>query len=135
MPIFQSSRVAPTFMARSGVDETSITAEFTIPTGFATNDVVEMVKIPAGAMVVELIFSSSAGVGATANLAIGDGADTDRYITSTAFTAAALARLNAHTGHGYRYTADDTIDILAASIATPTVGTVVRLTVIYTLQA
>ena len=134
MATFQSSKVAATVMARSNIDITSVTAEFAIPTGFATNDVVEMAKIPEGATVLEVLASSSAGVGATANLAVGDGGDTDRYITSTAFTSATLTRLNAHTGHGYRYTADDTIDILAASIATPTVGTVVRLTVIYTLQ-
>lgn len=134
MPTFTSSKVAASVMARGDIDITSVTAEFAIPTGFATNDVVEMVKVPVGATVLEVLASSSAGVGATANLAVGDGGDTDRYITSTAFTAAALTRLNAHTGHGYRYTADDTIDILAASIATPTVGTVVRLTVIYTFQ-
>lgn len=135
MPTFQSSKVAATVMARGGIDATTQTAEYTIPAGFATNDVVEMVKIPAGATVVNVTLSSSAGVGATANLAVGDGGDTDRYITSTAFTAAALARLNAHTGHGYRFTAEDTIDILAASIATPTAGTVVRLTVEYQMQS
>jgi len=134
MPTFQSSKVAATVMARSGLDTTTVTGEIAIPTGFATNDVLEMVKIPAGATVLNCILSSSAGVGATANLAVGDGGDTDRHITSTAFTAAALARSNAHTGHGFRYTADDTIDILAVSIATPTVGTVVRLTVEYTMQ-
>jgi hypothetical protein len=135
MPTFQSSKVATTVMARAGIDATTQTATYTIPSGFATNDVVEMVKIPAGATVINVILSSSAGVGATANLAVGDGGDTDRHITSTAYTAAALTRTNAHTGHGYLYTAEDTIDILAVSIATPTVGTVVRLTVEYQMQS
>lgn len=135
MATFQSSKVAASVMARSGLDTTTVTAEIAIPTGFATNDVLEMVKIPAGATVINCTLTSSAGVGATANLAVGDGGDTDRHITSTAFTASALVRTNAHSGHAYKYTADDTIDILAVSIATPTVGTVVRLTVEYTLQA
>jgi|694.fasta_scaffold14037_7 hypothetical protein len=134
MPTFQSSKVAATVMARSGLDTTTVTGEIAIPTGFATNDVVEMVKVPAGATVLNVKLTSSAGVGATANLAVGDGVDTDRFITSTAFTASAVARDNTHVGHGHRYTADDTIDILAVSIATPTVGTVVRLTVEYTMQ-
>jgi len=135
MPTFQSAKATTTVMARGGIDATTQTAEFTIPTGFATNDVVEMLKIPAGATVVDVTLSSSAGVGATANLAVGDGGDTDRYITSLAYTATALNRLNAHTGHGFRFTAEDTIDILAVSIATPTVGTVVRLTVEYQMQS
>lgn len=121
-------------MARGGIDVTSQTVDYSIPTGFATNDVVEMIKVPAGATVLNVTLTSSAGVGATANLAVGDGGDTDRYVTSTAFTASALARTNTHVGHGHRYTAEDTIDILAVSIATPTVGTVVRLTVEYTMQ-
>jgi hypothetical protein len=134
MPTFDSAKVAATVMPRSGLDATTVTGEIAIPTGFATNDVLRVVKVPAGATVLNVTCSSSAGVGATANLTVGDGDDVDRFITSTAFTASALARLNAHTGHGYKYTADDTIDVVAASIATPTVGTIVRVTVEYTLQ-
>lgn len=134
MPTFQGTKVATTIMARGGIDTTAQISEFTIPTGFATNDVVEMIKIPAEAAVLNVKLTSSAGVGATANLAVGDGGDTDRFITSTAFTASAVARDNTHVGNGHRYTAEDTIDILAVSIATPTVGTVVRLSVEYTMQ-
>lgn len=135
MATFQSSKAVSTVMARGGTDVTTQTAEYAIPTGFATNDVVEMVKVPAGATVLNVKLTSSAGVGATANLAVGDGGDTDRFITSTAFTASAVARDNTHVGHGHRYTSDDSIDILAVSIATPTVGTVVRMTVEYTMQS
>jgi len=134
MPTYQASKVASTVQARGGIDITSVTGEYTVSTNLATNDIIEMVKIPAGATVLEVIFSGSASVGATGNLAVGDDGDTDRFITSTAFTAAALARLNAHSGHGHRYTADNTIDVLAVSIATPATGAVLRLTVIYTLQ-
>lgn len=134
MTTFQASKVASTVQARGGIDITSVTGEFTVSSNLTTNDIIEMVKIPAGATVLEVIFSSSASVGSTGNLAVGDGGDTDRFITSSAVTAAALLRLNAHTGHGYRYTADDTIDVLAASIATPATGAVLRLTAIYTFQ-
>lgn len=135
MATFQSSKAVSTVQARGGIDVTSVTAEFSIPTGFATNDVVQMAKVPARATIQEVILSSSAGVGATGNLAVGDTGNTARYIASTAFTASTLARLGVHAGHGYTFSAEGTVDILAASIATPTVGTVVRLTVIYTLQA
>lgn len=134
MATFQSSGVASTVQARGGIDITSVTRQFTVSSNLTTNDVIEMVKIPAGATVLDVILSSSASVGSTGNLAVGDGGDTDRFITSTAFTAAAFARMNSHAGHGHRYTADDTIDILAASIATPATGAVLRLTVQYTFQ-
>lgn len=134
MATLTSSGVAATVQARSGLDITSVVKSYTIAAGFATGDVIQMVKIPENATVLEVILSSSAGVGTTANLSVGDGLDADRYITSTAYTAAALTRLNAHTGVGYKYTAEDTIDVTGVSIATPTVGTVITLAVLYTLQ-
>ena len=135
MPTYTASKVATTVQSRAGVDITSVTASYTIAVALVTSDVIQMCKVPAGATVQEVIFSCSASVGGTANLSIGDGGDTDRFITSTAHTAATLTRLNAHTGHGYLYTAEDTIDVAAVSIATGTTATVVTLTVIYTMQS
>lgn len=137
MATFTTTKTASGIQPRGDIDITSVTGEFTIPTGFATNDVVQMVKIPKGALLQEVILSSSAGVGATANLSVGDTNGTPnaaRYVASTAFTAATLARLGVHAGHGYSFTADSTVDVTAVSIATPTVGTVIRLTVIYTMN-
>jgi hypothetical protein len=137
MPTFQSNRVATTIQSRGDIDITSATAEYTIPAAFATADIVQMVKIPANAQIQEVILSSSAGVGATANLSVGDTtgtANAARYIASTAYTAASLNRLGVHAGHGYRFPAEGTLDVTAVSIATPTAGTVIRLTVIYTLN-
>lgn len=133
MATFTTTKTAASVQPRGDLDITSITGEFSIPAGFATSDVVQMVKLPKGALVQEVILSSSAGVGATANLSVGDTGNTARYVASTAFTAASLVRLGVHAGHGFVTTADGTVDVTAVSIATPTVGTVIRLTVIYTL--
>lgn len=120
--------------ARAGDDITSQTKSFVIPTGFVTSDIIPMIKIPVNATVLEVILTSSASVGATSNLTVGDGGLATRYITSTAFTSSVTARLNNHLGHGYKYTVEDTIDVFALSIATPIPGTVITLTAIYTLQ-
>ena len=133
MPTYSASKVASTVQTRGGIDITAAYAEYTVSTNLATNDIIEMVKIPKDATVLEVIFSSSASVGSTGNLSVGDGVDPDRFITSSAVTAAALFRLNAHTGVQYKYTADDIIDITAVSIATPATGAVLKLTVIYTM--
>ncbi len=135
MATLTASKVASTVQYRVGLDITSVTASYTVSANLTTADVIQMVKIPKGATVLEVIFSSSASVGATGNMTVGDGDDADRYITTTAVTAAVLARTNAHTGHGVLYSADDTIDITAASIATPATGAVLKLTVIYTMQS
>jgi len=134
MPTFTTTKTASGVQPRGDIDISSITGEFTIPSGFATSDIVQMIKIPKGATVQEIILSSSAGVGATANLSVGDTGNAARYVASTAFTAATLARLGVHAGHGFVTTADGTIDVTAVSIATPTAGTVIRLTAIYTMN-
>lgn len=137
MATFQADKTAATVQARGGIDLTSVTGTYTVGANLAANDVIEMVKIPAGATVQEVIVSASASVAATSTGQVGDGADTDRYVTSGAIGsgAASLSRLNAATGHGYKYTSDDTIDIVFTVQTTPTTGAVLKLTAFYTMQS
>lgn len=137
MATYQSDKTVSTVQARGGIDVTSVTGTFTVTANLAANDVIEMVKIPARATLQELICSASASVAATSTGEVGDGSDTDRYITSGSIGggAASLSRLNAATGHGYTYSADDTIDIKFTTQTTPTTGAVLKLTAIYTMQA
>ena len=134
MATYSSSKVATTVQAKAGVDIISVTGSYTIVTALVTSDIIQMVKLPKGVTVQEVICSGSASVGATAALTVGDTGNNARYITSTSFAASALARTNAHTGHGYLTTADGTVDITAGTMATGTTGTVLTLTVIYTIN-
>lgn len=137
MATYQADKTATTVQARGGIDLTSVTGTYTVAANLAANDVIEMVKVPAGATVQEVIVSASASVAATSTGQVGDGSDTDRYVTSGAIGggAASLSRLNAATGHGFKYTADDTIDILFTVQTTPTTGAVLKLTAFYTMQS
>lgn len=137
MATYQSDKTVSTVMARGGLDVTSITGTFTVSANLAANDVIEMVKVPKDATVLELIVSASASVAATSTGEVGDGGDTDRFVTSGSIGggAASLGRLNAATGHGYKYTSEDTIDIKFTTQTTPTTGAVLKLTAIYTLQS
>ena len=92
-------------------------------------NVLQMVPLPARARVVELILACETQ-GAT--LAVGDGDDPDRYITSAALAAGAVSRTSRSIGMGYRYATADTIDILFG--ATPTDGGTVKLTVLYVIE-
>jgi hypothetical protein len=101
------------------------------------NNVIEMVKVPAGAKIMGLLAEMVDNDGGTSfTLDIGDGGSTARfvaastvgqaagYVTSSSLVAASL---------GYRYTSADTIDFLvhaAPASAAATSGTV-RLRVDY----
>ncbi|MBL0320563.1 MAG: hypothetical protein IPP74_14905 [Alphaproteobacteria bacterium] len=91
-------------------------------TAFIINDVVQMVKVSAGTVVVAMILSVDAlesnGVIVTA---VGDGSDDDRFITGSTIgrsSASGVQALNAHTGHLYAYTSDDTIDFKVTTAGT-----------------
>jgi hypothetical protein len=94
------------------------------------NDVIQMVSIPQNAVILDVILDYDA-LGASSALTVGDGGSSARFITSTATTSAGVARLNsaADVGRGYKYTADDTVDITVSGTGAIT-GTV-RLTVTF----
>jgi hypothetical protein len=136
MPTYRTNGVAVTAQARAGIDLTSQTQSLTIGTNLLANDILEMVKVPAGATIQEIVLSTTGSLGATSTVEIGDGGDTDRFFAAANFGngAAGLVRLGAAAGHGFKYTAEDTIDVRIATNATPATGAVVTMTVFYTMQ-
>lgn len=92
----------------------------------AQNDVAEVVTIPAGTLVLGVMWEVETVEGAARNFAVGDGSDTDGFITTTSANSAttgasALALTegtpNTITGYsaGKYYSAADTIDVLAVT--------------------
>ena len=73
----------------------------------ASGEVVELFKIPKGAIITSLYVNVVTVEGGTSTITIGDGADPDRYRASTNLNASA-AYLGTDTG--FVYTADDTVD-------------------------
>jgi hypothetical protein len=136
MPTYRTAGVAATRQARAGIDATSQTESLTIGTNLLANDILEMIKVPAGATIQEIVLSTTASLGATSTVEIGDGGDTDRFFAAANFGngAASLVRLSNPIGHGYKYTSDDTIDVRIATNGTPATGAVVTMTVAYTMQ-
>lgn len=109
-------------------------------TAFVINDVVQMVKVQAGSIIVAMILSCDALDSSTGIVtAVGDGVDDDRFITGATIgrsSASGLQGMNAHSGHLYQYTADDTIDfkVTTAASGTPVTSGKVRLSVRLTPQ-
>lgn len=125
---------------RPGLIATSATV--TLPAtgdGTALNDVIQMVKVPNGARIIDVILGADdldTDASPAIVLSVGDGADTDRFIAaSTVAQAGGIARMNSAVGVDKVYTADDTIDILIATAAATKAGGDVTLTVLYQTTA
>lgn len=97
----------------------------------AANDVINVIKMPIGAVIHDLIVDfDDLGTGTT--LDVGDSADADRYIDGAdTATAAGTARLSAIAGRGYRIgTATGDNIIQAKNLGAAATGTI-KFTVVY----
>lgn len=95
----------------------------------AQNDVIEMVKVPNGAIIHEIVVDFPAcGTSVTAD--IGHGDNPDEFGDGVDVAAAVIWRLEL--SRGYAFTAEDTIDIKLLD-ANPDDDLTIRMTVFYSL--
>jgi|SRR3972149_2088672 len=96
-----------------------------------TTDVVQMVKVPLGAIVMDCLLETGA-FGSNVLASVGDGDAVALYITAQSVAAAALLRKNAVglAGVPKRYAAEDTIDVVFSN-ANPADNIAMRLDVFY----
>ena len=112
---FTTTKTATGVQPRAGIDVTGAWAEKEISAALVVNDVIQMVKIPNRATILEVILATddldqSTGL----RLAVGDGSDVDRFISADDVgEAGGFVRLNNITGFLHQYSAEDTIDIKA----------------------
>jgi len=107
--------------------------------GFSTGDVVQMVKIPKGAVVLDMNLFVDKLSGGNYTIGIGDSVLATRYATSlsTGSTSALFTMASAGmspNGLDYSYSADDTVNITIQTATTSTLSGVFRLSVSYTLD-
>lgn len=141
---FSTGAVAANVQARSGIGLQAVASSFTVTGGAALvlNDVIQMVKVPVGATIVEVILTStdldtSTGI----KLDVGDGNDTDRFIKqSLVGQTGGVERMGFGvldaTHLNYQYSVEDTIDVKVQTAATGTAATTftIGLVVIYNMQ-
>jgi hypothetical protein len=92
-------------------------ATYTLTAALALNDVIQMVKIPKGATILNVVLTADdldTNGSPAIVLDVGDGSDTDRFIDgSTIAQGGGITNgMNVRTGFLYEYTAEDTIDVL-----------------------
>lgn len=98
-----------------------------------TNDVIEMVKLPAGANLVDLVVQAATlDSGASFTFNVGDGGSTSRFVSgSTVGQSAGTQRLNQAQVVPHQYTAEDTIDIKIGTSPATTQTNNISLTAYY----
>ena len=145
-----SNKTAAGVQARAlHAGDNSVSAIFTIDaahcpngTGLSAGDVIQMVKIPSGATILDLKLFGGGGGGAY-TCSVGDGNSAARYLSATTFASAGqvysiyqnVPQIVTATANGaYVYTADDTIDITVVSVLTATLAGIFTLNVTYSMD-
>lgn len=145
MATFNTTKTAAGVQPRSEhMGVVSVSAKYTILAVLATGDIIEMVKIPKGAVILDLVLTAEdLSTGADIILNVGDGGDIDRFIdSSTIAQAGGVARLGAGVAAAaldgaayFTYAADDTIDVQVEAGGTATATGDITLSVLYSMQA
>ena len=121
---------APVAASRIAGQPVTVFSDFTFPAAPVINDVVQMIKVPKGAVVVDVALGADdldTNGSPTITLDVGDGGDVDRFIAASTIAQSGAAPVQSilKTGFGFAYSADDTIDVMVkAAPATGAVGTV-----------
>lgn len=90
-----------------------VVARYQLTATTSVGDVIQMVKIPNGAEIIDMTLTGSGGL-----VSVGDGGDTARYISTATASAGAVVRMTKGLGYTYDISDDaadqfDTIDIRA----------------------
>lgn len=83
----------------------------------SAGDVIQMVKVPMGAIVSRVAFGCSASAGAV-TVNVGDGNDTSAYAAAVVLSGSVVAATSMPgRGYGRSYSAEDTIDIVVTAVS------------------
>lgn len=110
---------------------------YTVNPALSAGDVIQMLRVPNGACITGVSFSTDLFGGGNATITgVGDGNSANRYIgsVSTSNSLAALVTLTGPGGLGYSYSAEDTIDITIGTVTSASAVGKLILRVSYTLD-
>ena len=108
----------------------SETAEYSFSNTMSSGDIVNMFKIPAGAVVVDVITRYTAISGQVCQFGVGDTSVTERYMAS--ISASGVTRATA--GVPFSYSANDTIRVYVTGTGSLCTGGTIRVTVLYKMD-
>lgn len=109
-------------------------AAYTYAAAQSAGDVIQMVPIPKGALILDVITNDTSPGGVQYTYTVGDGNSTTRYNAAASASGASGLVVHATRGVGYSYSTDDTIDIGISAITSASAGGTIRLTVFYSFD-
>ncbi|SRR6266404_1564379 len=110
--------------------------DYTVNPALSAGDVIQMMRVPNGACIVDVKFASDLFGGGNATITgVGDGNSANRYIgsASTSNSIATVISMSS-SGLGYSYSAEDTIDITIGTVTSASAVGTLRLAVAYTMD-
>jgi|SRR5882672_371232 len=107
--------------------------KYTFAAAQSAGDVVQMVKIPSGAHIHEVLMNYAGLGGASLTTTVGDGNSASRYYTSFSTNTSTILVRNL-AGYDYSYSAEDTIDVVIGSVGSASIGTTIAMTVYYSMD-
>ena len=112
----------------------AVTSTFTVGAGLSLSagDVIQMVKVPAGATVVSLAVGSN--YSGDAAFTVGDGLVDNRYITLRSASVAMVPVYINAVRAPYTYSTDDTIDVDISLVSISTIGGSFFMTAIFSMD-
>ena len=124
---------APAIMNVAGSLTRSV--QMSLSASLSSGDVIQMLRVPNGALITDVVFIVDALGGGNYTWAVGDGGTAGRYFVSlSAGSTSSINRMTLATGYGYSYSAEDTIDITCSTATTSSAAGSVKLIVTYTVQ-
>lgn len=101
----------------------------------STGDVIQMVRVPSGAQILDIWVISDQLSGGNYTIGVGDGNSAARYFASLSVgSTSSVNKMSIAAGFAYSYSAEDTIDITVGTATTATASGVIRLVVRYTMD-
>lgn len=137
MATLTASAAQSTIPAKYAINGTiSRVVSYTVAAALSAGDVIQMVRVPKGATILDLTFftdefgTSNATVGS-----IGDGNAVGRYLgTASTSSSLAVGLITLPGGVGYSYSAEDTIDIVIGTVTSASNVGKLTLRLSYTLD-
>ena len=107
-------------------------ATYTFGAAQSAGDVIQMVPVPKGALIHDVIANYAGLGGGALTVNVGDGNSATRYNASTSTNAVNV--VHATKGTGYSYSTDDTIDVTVGTATSASAGTSIYLAVLYSVD-
>lgn len=108
----------------------SATAEYSFSNTMSSGDIINMLKMPPGAVVVDVITRYTQVAGMVGQFGVGDSSVTERYGAS--ISATGVTRATA--GVPFSYSASDTIRVYITGTGSLCTGGTIRVTVLYKMD-